>query len=60
MSPPVLFDLRGRRVFVSGHTGMAGSAIVRRLQREDCKILTVERAAVDQTRQQPIEAWLAA
>ena len=31
MAPPVLFDLRGKRVYVAGHTGLAGSAIVRRL-----------------------------
>ena len=27
---PVVFELRGKRVFVAGHTGMVGSAIVRR------------------------------
>ena len=34
---PVIFDLRGKRVFVAGHAGMAGSAIVRRLEREELR-----------------------
>ena len=41
---PLLYDLRGKRVFVAGHKGMAGSAIVRRLSAEKCEILTVDRA----------------
>ncbi len=59
MAPPLLFDLRGKRVFVSGHGGMAGSAIVRRLAREDCEVLTADRSVLDQTRQDQTEAWLA-
>jgi GDP-L-fucose synthase len=59
MSPKLLFDLRGKRVAVCGHKGMAGSAIVRRLAAEDCEILTPDRASVDLTRQEPTEAWLA-
>lgn len=37
---------------------MAGSAIVRRLASEDCTVLTVDRSKVDQTQQEPTEAWL--
>ena len=59
MAPPLLFDLKGKRVYVAGHNGMAGAAIVRRLAREDCEILTVDRQAVDLTRQADVEAWLA-
>ena len=44
MSPPLLFDLAGRRVAVCGHNGMAGSAIVRRLACEHCEIITADRA----------------
>lgn len=54
------YDLRGKRVFVAGHRGMAGSAIVRRLASEDCEILTVPRSELDLTRQQATEDWLAA
>jgi GDP-L-fucose synthase len=54
------FALAGRRVFVAGHGGMVGGALVRRLGREDCEILTVGRAEVDLRRQQPTEDWLQA
>lgn len=41
------FDLAGKRIFVAGHRGMAGSAVVRRLQTEDCEILTAGREVLD-------------
>ena len=44
---PESFDLRGKRVYVAGHSGMAGSAIVRRLQSEDCEILVAEFTDVE-------------
>src|SRR5262249_39687761 len=59
MTPPLLFDLRGARVFVAGHRGLVGSAIVRRLAPEGCEILTTNRASVDLTRQVETERWLA-
>jgi GDP-L-fucose synthase len=59
MTPPLLFDLKGQRVFVTGHNGMAGSALVRRLMREDCEILTADRQKLDLTDQSQTEDWLA-
>ncbi len=58
MSPPLLFDLRGARVFVAGHRGMVGAAIVRRLAVEGCDILTADRQSLDLTRQADTEHWL--
>jgi GDP-L-fucose synthase len=55
-----LFPLKGKRVWVAGHRGMAGSAIVRRLAKEECEIITAGREAVDLTRQKETEDWLAA
>lgn len=52
------FELRGKRVWVAGHSGMVGSAIVRRLAREGCEVLTVARAEVDLRRQAATEAWV--
>ncbi len=54
------FSLQDRRVFVAGHRGMVGSAIVRRLASEGCEILTVGRSQVDLRRQQPTEDWMQA
>ena len=40
-APPALpFDLAGRRVFIAGHRGMVGAAVVRRLAEEACEVLT--------------------
>ena len=52
------YDLAGRRVWVAGHKGMVGSALVRRLARDDCEIVTVERSEVDLTRQADVETWM--
>lgn len=54
----VSYDLVGKRVFVAGHRGMVGSAIVRRLQQEGCEILTAGRAQLNLTRQAVVEAWM--
>lgn len=54
----LLFDLHEKRVFVAGHRGMVGSAIVRRLVEENCKILTADRHVLDLTNQFATETWL--
>lgn len=56
---PLIFPLAGRRVWVAGHRGMVGSAIVRRLQMSDAKILMVDRTRVDLRRQDEVESWMA-
>ena len=60
MTAPVLFEIKGKRVYVAGHNGMAGSAIVRRLTEEGCELLTVDRKSVDLTNQTQTENWLSA
>jgi GDP-L-fucose synthase len=52
------FELDNKLVFVAGHTGMAGSAIVRRLQQENCRILTANRSTLDLTQQAQTESFL--
>ena len=52
------FDLTGKRVWVAGHKGMVGSAIVRRLAQENCEVLTVDRAALDLTNQCAVHEWM--
>jgi GDP-L-fucose synthase len=55
-----MFSLNGRRIWVAGHRGMVGAALVRRLQRDGHEVLTADRATVDLTRQADVEAWVAA
>lgn len=58
LMPEFSYSLEGKRVWVAGHKGMVGSAVVRRLARENCEILTVERSDVDLTRQAEVETWI--
>ena len=51
--------MAGRKVWVAGHRGMAGSAILRRLATENCEILTAGRDVLDLSRQKDVEQWLA-
>jgi GDP-L-fucose synthase len=55
---PVIFSLAGKRVWVAGHRGMVGSALLRRLTDEECTVLTVDRATLDLRRQSAVEDWL--
>ena len=55
----VPFHLKGKSVFVAGHRGMVGSALVRRLQGEDVEILTVDRTEVDLLDQALTNNWFA-
>ena len=52
------FDLTGKRVYVAGHTGMVGSAIVRRLAGEGCEILTAKRSDLDLRRSEQVVRWI--
>ena len=52
------FELTGKRVWVAGHRGMVGSAIVRRLTRENCTVLSATHAELDLTRQSDVERWM--
>lgn len=57
--PDVTFSLSGKRVFVAGHLGMVGGALVRRLEQEDCEVLTIARSDLNLIRQAEVEAWFA-
>lgn len=52
------FSLTGKKVWVAGHRGMVGAALVRRLAREDCTILTADRAELDLTDSKATLSWL--
>ena len=54
------FDLKGKKIWVAGHRGMVGGAIVRRLASEDAEVLTVGRQALDLRDAAAVRAWLKA
>ena len=54
-----LADLSGKRIWVAGHRGMVGSALVRRLEVEEVEVLSAPRSTLDLTRQADVEAWVA-
>ena len=54
-----MYDLAGKRIWVAGHRGMVGSAIVRRLATEKCEVLTAPRDSLDLTDQAAVRSWLA-
>jgi GDP-L-fucose synthase len=54
------FELKGKTVFVAGHGGMVGGALLRRLAQEDVKLLTAGRSEVDLRDQAAVNRWFAA
>lgn len=52
------YDLANKRVWIAGHNGMVGSAILRRLGDEGCDILTVNRTQIDLRSQSDVAGWM--
>ena len=59
MASDPVYSLAGKRVWVAGHRGMVGQALVRRLEREACEVVTAGRETLDLRRQADVEAWVA-
>jgi GDP-L-fucose synthase len=55
----ISFELKGKTVFVAGHGGMVGTALVRRLTSENVELLTVKRSELDLRDQAAVFAWFA-
>jgi GDP-L-fucose synthase len=53
------FELKGKTVFVAGHRGMVGSALVRRLAQENVELLTATRRELDLRDQAAVFEWFA-
>jgi GDP-L-fucose synthase len=54
----VAFELKDKRVFVAGHRGMVGAALVRRLKQDNIEVLTATRAEADLTNQNAVQTWM--
>jgi GDP-L-fucose synthase len=59
MSAAKIFALEGRTVWVAGHRGMVGSALMRRLAGAGCTLLTAGRGELDLRDQRAVDGWLA-
>lgn len=55
----MIYDLGGKRIWVAGHRGMVGSAVVRRLENEDCEVICAGRDVLDLTNQRAVADWMA-
>jgi GDP-L-fucose synthase len=56
--PEPIYSLEGKRIWVAGHRGMVGQALLRRLAHENCEIVTMDRHSVDLRRQESTEAFI--
>jgi GDP-L-fucose synthase len=54
-----LYPLAKKRIWVAGHRGMVGSALLRTLNRRGVDPLTAERSQIDLRRQDAVERWMA-
>ncbi|MCA2411328.1 GDP-L-fucose synthase [Rhizobium leguminosarum bv. viciae 248] len=50
--------MSNKKIWVAGHRGMVGSALVRRLHSEDCSVLTATRQELDLKRQDEVEKFV--
>lgn len=55
-----MYALAGKKIWVAGHRGMVGSAIVRGLAVERCEVVTVARDMLDLMDQPAVRAWMRA
>jgi len=53
------FELSGKRIWVAGHRGMVGGAVVRRLEGENCEVVIAGRGEVDLVEQVQVREWMA-
>lgn len=58
--PEVVFDPRGRRIWVAGHRGLVGAALCRRLAGTAGALITAGRRAVDLRDPAAVDAFVAA
>lgn len=55
-----MYDLSNKKIWVAGHRGMVGSALLRRLRSENCDIITATRQELDLKRQEDVERFVEA
>ena len=53
-----MYQINNKRIWVAGHNGMVGRAVVNELKKQNCTIITASRHEVDLVRQAEVEAWI--
>lgn len=57
-SPTHLLPLTGKKIWITGHLGMLGSAVLRNLRKFDATLITTTRAQLDLTNQAAVYDWM--
>ena len=52
------FDLKCKKIWIAGHNGMVGKAILRNLKKKNLEIITVEKESLDLTNQSETFNWI--
>ncbi len=52
------YEMNNKRVWVTGHNGMVGSAVVRRLRNENCEIITIPKSKLDLRDSDSVAKWM--
>lgn len=52
-----IFSIYKKKVFVAGHNGMVGRALVKRLKTEDCELIITDRKKTDLRDQNAVSDW---
>lgn len=52
------FNIEGKKIWIAGHRGMVGSALVRRLASENCELILTTRDELDLLKQDDVHNWL--
>lgn len=52
------YALSGKRIWVAGHRGMVGAALVRQLEQENCTVLTAGRDRLDLRNGAAVRGWM--
>lgn len=58
IAPTTSTSFAGKKVWITGHRGMVGSAMVRRFANEGAELLLTSRAELDLTDQASVLAWM--
>ncbi len=53
-----IFSIENKTIWVAGHRGLLGSALLRRLSTENCEILTVSKDQLDLRLQKETDEWI--